>query len=62
MIKAASHSSTGPDGIPFEAFKRVLDLAAEVLHALIRDMVLNDGATLDDTFNAAWLALFPKKP
>ena len=61
-IEETSESATGPDGIPFEAFKQCKQRAAKVLCAITRDMMFNEHFEPNDHFNKAWLALLPKKP
>ena len=61
-IKAAKHSAPGPDRLPFEALKPVVDLAAEVIHGIIQEMFLNPSWSPPPYFNQAWLCMLPKKP
>ena len=62
VIKASGPSSPGPDGIPFEAYKAVVDIAGLILHRVARNLIDLDVADLPAHFNSALLVLLPKKP
>jgi hypothetical protein len=61
-ILASGPSSPGPDGIPFEAYKAVVDTSALVLHRIARVMTDPSSPQLPAHFNAAILVMLPKKP
>jgi len=61
-IEEARESATGPDGLPFAAFKQCKALAARVLQGAIVAMIMDPTFDPGAHFNKAWLALLPKKP
>ena len=61
-ILSSGPSSPGPDGIPFEAYKAVVDVAAIILQRVASNLINAEEAKLPRHFNAAVLVLLPKKP
>ena len=63
-IKVQNNSAAGPDGIPFGAYKAIIEDAAEELHRFICELLSNPNLfdLLPPGFNHAWLVLLPKKP
>ena len=55
-------SSLGPDGIPFQCFRSVLDLGRAVLYEVLNTLRDPNGTTPPPNFNEAFLYLLPKKP
>jgi ribonuclease HI len=59
IINNTEDSAPGPDGIPFAAYRAVVDIAAPIFLEAIK--ALMDGATPHHSFNAGILHLLPKK-
>ena len=60
IIKATHHSAPGPDGLPFEAYKILIDTSAPILVEVLAAL-FNDSRDPPTWFNRAWLVLLGKK-
>ena len=61
-ITIAKESAPGPDGIPYRAWKKLGDLAVDVLHDVAIFMKRNDSVQfLPEDFTQAFLCCLPKK-
>jgi ribonuclease HI len=61
ILKENKSSAPGPDGIPFQAWRAVADIAAPVFLAVARSLQERD-PYIPDWFNQAVLYFFPKVP
>jgi ribonuclease HI len=59
IITGTNNSCAGPDGIPFEAYRRLVRAAAPVIHRLLQ--FFGSGGLPSADFNKGFLFLLPKK-